>query len=103
MRLEDFRVLACVSCGRSDGPLRRLPEALNVNVRACEVCWARFGEAALTREADELLANAQSGRVVALGAGVCLHCGEPVPALAGGGYAAWCSACERERRAMMTR
>ncbi|HWO69657.1 MAG TPA: hypothetical protein VNP94_02740 [Actinomycetota bacterium] len=91
MRLGDLRVTQCVSCGRSEPPLFKLPDALNQSVRACPACLARYGAAALAREADEVLARAEPGRSVTLGR--CLHCGERVVARADGAYPAWCTSC----------
>ncbi len=96
MNLTDLRVIVCVSCGRNDRPLRKLPGAMNANLRACDVCWARFGAAALARESDTLIATATPGHRPLPRAGKCLHCGVPVEPQANGGYPAWCQACSDE-------
>jgi hypothetical protein len=95
MRLDELRALVCVACGRGDRPLRKLPDSLWPNARACDLCLTRFPVGQLAQEADEVLAGATPGR---LGQGVCLHCGGRVAVGPDGLYGAWCEACEEERR-----
>ncbi len=76
--------------------MRKLPGAMSHNLRACDACLARFGVAALEREADTILATATPGRRLTPRAGRCLHCGVPVDPTLNGGYPAWCATCQAE-------
>jgi hypothetical protein len=99
MRLDELGHIACVGCGRADRPLKPLKGSLWPNARACQECRERYGAEQLAHEADQVLAGATPGRHTP---GRCLHCGGPVVADAAGVYAAWCTACETERRALLT-
>jgi len=103
VKLDQLRRVCCVSCGRNDRPLRKLPGAMLGNLRACDVCLARFGAAALERESDTLLATATPDRRPLPRAGKCLHCGVPVEVGANGAFPAWCNGCEGERQKLAGR
>jgi hypothetical protein len=100
MRLDELRVLACIRCGATNRPLRKLKDALWPNARACDVCSARYAVEDLVRDAEVTLAGAAPVRPHK-GRGGCAHCGEPVLALPTGGYPLWCSQCERDRQRLM--
>lgn len=94
---DDLRVYACVSCGRVDVPLVKLPGMAD-NLRACAGCLARHGLRALGGEADRLLSIAGHAKRIEK----CLHCGDPVICAPDGRRPMWCAACERERQAIAT-
>jgi hypothetical protein len=98
------RTLVCVGCGRGDVTLRKLPESVWPNARACDSCLGRFGRLNLATEADQFLAGltpAQVTRALAAG-GRCLHCGAPTRAQDDGMMPAWCGGCEADRRRLLT-
>ena len=94
MRLDEFQVICCVNCGRSDRPLRNLP-TLNTSVKGCDLCIAFYGEVELAHEADQILANAAPARSEPL---PCHHCGGLMLMNLDGTYNLWCQGCEKERR-----
>jgi hypothetical protein len=99
VRLDELRKIVCVGCGRADRPLKKLA-SMSHNLRACDLCLARYGAAHLALEADAALANATTVRPLP---GKCLHCGEPMLANANGTTNVWCQDCDREAKALLGR
>lgn len=97
LTFDDLRVFACVSCGRVDLPLVKLPGMAD-NLRSCGPCLAKHGLQNLGTDADRMLSIATHAKRVE----ACLHCGEPVICQPNGMRAMWCAACERERLALAT-
>ena len=109
MRLDELRVLACIRCGATNRPLRKIQwrasdgamqSPLWPNARACDHCLARHRPQDLARDAEQTVAGAVPARRP--GRGTCAHCGEPVLMdVRTGGYFMWCQSCEAERQKLM--